>query len=102
MSDDFSKEKEKLYKIKFLWRENRDIIFEYADKYYEKVKNFNNIYNNIDLYFVCLIISKKFLDDDAFYLYNSDYNVFKKMDMKILNDIELFCLKILDYNLLYT
>jgi len=99
MSDYFSIEKQKLYKIKFLWSENRDIIFEYADKYYEKVVKYNKIYNDIDLYFVCLIISKKFLDDDAFYLDNTDYNVFKKMDMKILNNIEVFCLKILDYNL---
>ena len=102
MSDDFCTKKEKLYKIKFLWSENKDIIFKYADIYYEKVKIYNKIYKNIDLYFVCLIISKKFLDDDAFYLHNSDYNVFKKMDIKILNDIEIFCLKTLDYNLFYT
>jgi len=99
MEYDLCIEKEKLYKIKFLWSENRDIIFKYADKYYDKIKIHNKKFKDIDLYFVCLIISKKFLDDDAFYLYNSDYNCFKKIDISILNDMEIFCLKTLDYNL---
>jgi hypothetical protein len=99
MNDNFQNEKKRLYSKNLIWGENKDIIFEYADKYYDKIKDHNQEYLNTDIYFVCLIISKKFIDDDSFYLTNHDYIIFKKIDIQSLNNLEIFCLKKLDYSL---
>jgi len=67
-----------------------------AEEIYLQVKN-NEIYNNKSIYITCLLISNKFFIDIPYN--NRTFSKLFFIDLKKLNDMEMFCLNKINWSI---
>lgn len=78
------------------FQEFYDDVMVKADQLYLKVKN-NDIYTNKSTYITCILISNKFIIDKPYN--NRCFSKLFFIDLKKLNDMEMFCLNKINWDL---
>ena len=93
---DFKKRITKDFKKYNAFQDFHDDVMIKADQLYIRVKN-NNLYNNKSIYITCILISNKFIIDNPFN--NLCFSKLFFINLKKINDMEMFCLNKINWNL---